>query len=96
MFSTTNVQRFKKTQNILKENICFSCHFTQTTKNCLQNDRNHTYFIPHRHDFITQTRKKKVFYQKTFFLIIKKEHKETSKAKADFYVVKHIKQYVNF
>ena len=33
------------------------------TKTNSQNDRNHTYFISHRHDFITQTRKKKGFYR---------------------------------
>gem|GEM_PF-6536914 len=69
----------------------------KTTKNNPQNDRNHTYFISHRHDFTTQTRKKKAFLSKDLiFNLIKKEHEETNKAKADFYVVKHIKQYVNF
>ena len=46
----------------------------KTAKNNPQNDRNHTYFISHRHDFTTQTRKRKGFLSKDLIFKHKKRN----------------------
>jgi hypothetical protein len=69
----------------------------KTPKNRPQNDRKTHIFISYSHDFISQISKKAVFLSKiSFFKPQNRQKKKCTKEKCRFYVVKHIKQYVNF
>jgi len=71
MFSTTNVQRFKKTQNILEENICFLWHFYTKPLKITHKTTEITHILYHI-AMISQHKqeKRRLFYQKTLFLIL--------------------------
>jgi len=69
MFSTTNVQRFKKTQNILKENFCFSCHFYAKPLKTTHKTTEITHILYYIVTFLYHKQaKRKRFHQKTSLL----------------------------
>ena len=76
MFSTTNVQYFKKTQNILKEIISFLCHFYAKSPKQTRKTTEITRILYHIAMILQHKQeKRRGFYQKTSFLKNQKERR---------------------